>query len=49
MERLVNCSCAVHVFVVQSLLVCNPQRRMGAEDAMQQLYFADLNAAVRQG
>lgn len=32
-----------------SLMICNPSRRMGAEEAMQHQYFADLNPAIRQG
>ena len=39
----------IMMMMLQSLLVCNPQRRMGADDAMQHQYFADLNPAVRQG
>ncbi|KAK2145243.1 hypothetical protein LSH36_693g02093 [Paralvinella palmiformis] len=31
-----------------SLLVCNPTKRMSADDAMQHGYFSDLNPSVRQ-
>lgn len=32
-----------------SLLVCNPGRRISAEEAMQHTYFSDLNPAIKQG
>ncbi|KAK2181393.1 hypothetical protein NP493_400g00008 [Ridgeia piscesae] len=32
-----------------SLLVCNPGRRISAEEGMQHAYFSDLNPAIKQG
>ncbi|KAI0212278.1 Cyclin-dependent-like kinase 5 [Lamellibrachia satsuma] len=32
-----------------SLLVCNPGRRISAEEGMQHAYFSDLNLTVKQG
>ena len=50
-EALTN-NTAVHevkvIFdIFQNLLVCNPSRRLSAEDGMQHPYFVDINPAFK--